>query len=256
MVNESIQGTPARAAVVVCAGVRKTYGTGRGSNVALDGVDVEIAPGEIAAVVGPSGSGKSTLLHVIGAMDRPDSGRVVVSGRDVTTMTDADASRFRRERLGFVFQFFNLIPALSALDNVALPARLCGVSALAARARAHDLLGRMALADRADEYPDALSGGQQQRVAIARALVNDPELILADEPTGALDSRAGGRVLEFLGSVVRERGATLVMVTHSELALDFASRCIRIEDGRIVDGDGGGEAGGDGAGHGAAERDR
>ena len=219
---------------VECRGLEKAYGHDRGRNVALDGVDLTIEQGELAAIVGPSGSGKSTLLHIIGAMDRPDSGVVRVSGRDLAGLTDGEASRFRREHLGFVFQFFNLIPTLSALDNVALPSRLCGASITEARQGAQSLLDAVDLGDRSRDYPETLSGGQQQRVAIARALVNSPKLVLADEPTGALDSAAGEQILQFLASLSREQNVTLLMVTHSDAALAIVDRRVRIEDGRIV----------------------
>ena len=219
---------------VECRDLKKAYGRGRGRIVALGGVGLTVAQGELTAIVGPSGSGKSTLLHIIGAMDRPDAGTVRVGGCDLAELNDSEASRFRREHLGFVFQFFNLIPTLTALDNIALPSRLCGASIAQARERAQSLLNAVDLGDRSKDYPETLSGGQQQRVAIARALVNSPRLVLADEPTGALDSAAGGEILQFLARLAREQGVTLLMVTHSEGALAIADRCLRIEDGRIV----------------------
>jgi len=210
------------------------FGAGRGRTVALDGVTLAIHAAEAVAVVGPSGSGKSTLLHLIGAMDVPDEGTVRVAGRDLAALDDAAASRFRRDAIGFVFQFFNLIPTLSALDNVALPARLAGRGLREARADAARLLERVGLAARLADPPDTLSGGQQQRVAIARALVNRPRILLADEPTGALDRQTGDEILALLRGVVREAGMTLVMATHSADAESLADRVVRIVDGRIA----------------------
>ena len=220
--------------LIVCRGVERTYGSPHARTVALAGIDLEIHAGEIVAVVGPSGSGKSTLLHLVGAMDFPDRGSVLVGGRNLAGCGDGEASRFRREEVGFIFQFFNLIPSLSALDNVALPARLAGHKARDARARARGLLDRVGLGGREDDFADAFSGGQQQRIAVARALVNHPQILLADEPTGALDRRTGEEVLALLASVARERGAILLLATHNENALAFASRMVRIEDGRVT----------------------
>ena len=227
--------TTAKTPVILLRGVDRVYGAqNAASSVALQDVGLEISRGEIVAVVGPSGSGKSTLLHLIGAMDAADRGEVLVSGQDVGVLNDEEASRFRREKIGFVFQFFNLIPTLSNLDNVALPARLAGTSVSDAREKAAELLERVGLSDRAADFPEALSGGQQQRVAVARALINDPEIVLADEPTGALDSQTGREILDLLVSVVRDRQGTLVMATHSDEARELAERVVRIEDGRIV----------------------
>jgi putative ABC transport system ATP-binding protein len=220
-------------ALVHCRGLTRTYGTGRGAVHALRGLDLDVGRGELVALIGASGSGKSTLLHLLGAMDRPSSGLVQVGGADLGTLDDAQAARFRRERLGFVFQFFNLVPTLSALDNVALPARLAGVGAAASRERAQALLERVGLGERPDARPEELSGGQQQRVAIARALANEPALLLADEPTGNLDRATGAAVLDLLQELVRERSLTLIMATHADDAVERASRTLRIEDGRL-----------------------
>ncbi len=214
------------------------YGSGAGRTVALDHVDFACVRGESVAVVGPSGSGKSTLLHLIGAMDAADEGRVAVGGVDLGGLDDRAAADFRLRNVGFVFQFFNLVPALSALENVALPARLAGRSSASARSLAGDLLSRVGLEREAGRAPDELSGGQQQRVALARAMVNEPELLLADEPTGALDRMAAEEVLALVGEVVRERGVTFVMATHSEEAMATADRVVRIEDGQVVGGRG------------------
>jgi len=219
---------------IVCRGLEKVYATGAARTVALAGVDLDVPAGKILALVGPSGSGKSTLLHILGAMDVPDKGTAQVCGRELGKLKDREAARFRREELGFVFQFFNLVPTLSALDNIALPARLAGRSARDARARGKTLLERVGLGPRGADFPDVLSGGQQQRVALARALVNSPKVLLTDEPTGALDKRTGEEVLKLLVELVREQNVTLVMATHSEQALAFADEWVRLEDGRIV----------------------
>ncbi|MBI3832327.1 MAG: ABC transporter ATP-binding protein [Planctomycetes bacterium] len=227
--------SPSAVPLIRCRGLERAYGTASARTVALAGVDLDVVKGERIAMVGPSGSGKSTLLHLIGAMDAPDKGGVVVAGRDLARFDDAAAARFRREEIGFVFQFFNLVPTLSSLDNVALPARLAGKGASEAQAAAQKLLDRVGLGNRAADFPDALSGGQQQRVAVARALVNEPQIVLADEPTGALDRRTGEEILALLGEVVRERGATLLMATHSDAAVSIATRLLSVEDGRITE---------------------
>lgn len=218
-----------------CAGVRRIYGSGDASMEALGGIDLEIDAGDSVALVGPSGSGKSTLLHLIGAMDAADEGTVTVGGAELSALDDAASARFRLLEVGFVFQFFNLIPTLSALENVALPARLAGRSTVDARDAAARLLDRVGLSRESGRAPDELSGGQQQRVAIARALVNSPRLVLADEPTGALDRAAADDVLARIETLVAEEGVTLVMATHSESAMARAARVVRIEDGRIRD---------------------
>ncbi|GMV81523.1 MAG: ABC transporter ATP-binding protein [Planctomycetota bacterium] len=215
-------------------GTERVFGSGGARTVALAGLDLEIPAGQVLAVVGPSGSGKSTLLHLVGAMDTPTAGRVEVAGRDLAGLDDAAAARYRRETLGFVFQFFNLIPTLPVLENVALPARLAGLAAGDAQARAAELLARVGLASKLAAYPDALSGGQQQRVAIARALVNRPRIVLADEPTGALDQATGEEVLRLLREVVREAGVTLLMATHGENVVAVCDRMIRIVDGKLA----------------------
>ncbi|MBE7464702.1 MAG: ABC transporter ATP-binding protein [Planctomycetes bacterium] len=215
-------------------GAERVFGSGGARTVALAGLDLDIPAGQVLAVVGPSGSGKSTLLHLVGAMDTPTAGRVEVAGRNLAELDDAAAARYRRETLGFVFQFFNLIPTLPVLENVALPARLAGLAASDAQARAAELLARVGLASKLAAYPDALSGGQQQRVAIARALVNRPRIVLADEPTGALDQATGEEVLRLLREVVREAGVTLLMATHGENVVAVCDRMIRIVDGKLA----------------------
>jgi len=216
--------------VVRLTDVRKDFG----DYTALDGVSLEIRRGEAVAVMGPSGSGKSTLLNMVSGLDRPSAGAVVVGGEDVGTLTEKGLAVFRRRRVGMVFQFFHLLDDLPALDNVALAGRLAGLRARPARQRAAGLLAELGIADRGDVYPSSLSGGERQRVAVARALMNQPALLLADEPTGALDSRSGDAVVEMLTELNR-LGQTLVLVTHDPgLAARCAGRVVEIEDGRIV----------------------
>jgi putative ABC transport system ATP-binding protein len=215
--------------VRLCA-VRKEYG----DSVALDGVDLEIRPGEAVAVMGPSGSGKSTLLNLVAGLDRPTSGSVVVHGEDLGELNEKGLALFRRRRIGMIFQFFNLLDDLPALDNVALAAQLTGTPAAQARRRALELLDELGIAGRRDTYPAQLSGGERQRVAVARALMNRPALLLADEPTGALDSRAGEQVMDLLLDL-NQIGQTLLLVTHDErLATRCASRLIEVVDGRVA----------------------
>jgi putative ABC transport system ATP-binding protein len=212
----------------------RIYGDGA-ARPALDRVSLELPTGQFTAVMGPSGSGKSTLLNLVAGLDRPTSGAVFVDGRDLGRMGEAALARFRRERIGFVFQFFNLLPTLTALENVLVPAQLAGVKAAAAEARASELFERLGLAGAARSYPARLSGGQQQRVAIARALVNRPALLLADEPTGALDTSTGAEVMELLAQLHRE-GLTVLLVTHDpKLAARHAERVVSLRDGRVVD---------------------
>ncbi len=222
------------AVVAACRDLRRVYGDGPTAVVALDGVDLELRRGEVVALTGPSGSGKSTLLHLLGAMDSPTSGSVVVAGRDLAGLDDEAASRFRNEHLGFVFQFFHLIPSLSVVENVALPARLGGATPAEANAKAAALVERVGLGGRGDRLPDALSGGQQQRVAVARALVNDPALVLADEPTGNLDHASGGEVMRLLLELAQERGIAALVATHDPQVRDFSHREVVLEDGRLA----------------------
>jgi len=215
---------------IACRGLRKVYG-GAEPVVALDGVDLDVAPGEFLAVLGPSGGGKSTLLHLLGGIDRPTSGTVSVGGREVAAMSEGDLTLYRRRDVGMVFQFFNLLPHLSVSENVELPRLLDGKKD--AGSRASDLLARVGLSHRAAAHPYELSGGEMQRVAIARALVTGARLLLADEPTGNLDSRNGDQVLALLDEIRTERGVTLILATHAESAASRASRRIEIHDGRI-----------------------
>jgi putative ABC transport system ATP-binding protein len=201
---------------------------------ALADVSMGVAAGEVVAIMGPSGSGKSTMLNLIAGLDRPTTGTVTVAGRRIDTLGESALARFRARHVGIIFQFFNLLDDLTVEDNVLLPAQLAGVSRRQARARAGELLARMGIEEHRDSYPARMSGGQRQRVAIARALVNSPEVLLADEPTGALDTATGqeiGRVLRELN----EAGQTLVLVTHdAELAERYAARTVRIVDGRLA----------------------
>ncbi|MFB9407715.1 ABC transporter ATP-binding protein [Dactylosporangium matsuzakiense] len=216
--------------VVRLDGVRKEFG----ETTALDGVSLTVAAGEAVAVMGPSGCGKSTLLNMIAGLDRPSAGVVAVHDEDLGAMSETGLALFRRRRIGMVFQFFNLLDDLPALDNVALAAQLMGISAKQARRRALELFDELGIADRRNAYPAALSGGERQRVAVARALMNRPALLLADEPTGALDSRAGEQVMDLLLDL-NQIGQTLVLVTHDRaLAERCASRVVELADGRVV----------------------
>jgi ABC-type lipoprotein export system ATPase subunit len=223
-----------KGALIALRGVTKLYRKGQETVRALDGIDLEVAEKGMVAVVGASGSGKSSLLHVIGAMDRPSAGEVRVAGQDLNGVPDAALMRFRRQTVGFVFQAFNLIPNLTAVENVMLPMEFNGVAAPERRARARELLGRVGLGKRLDHRPDELSGGEQQRVAIARALANDPPLVLADEPTGNLDSKTGQLIYELLKDIARDR--TVVVVTHAEALAQMADTVVHIKDGKLVRG--------------------
>jgi putative ABC transport system ATP-binding protein len=211
--------------------VSKSYDGGR---PALDRVNLEINSGEAVAIMGPSGSGKSTLLNLIAGLDRPTSGSITVAGTRIDEAGETGAALFRRSRVGMIFQFFNLLDDLSVVDNVLLPAQLAGMRAAEARARADELLGMLGMAPHRNAYPARLSGGERQRVAIARALVNQPALLLADEPTGALDTATGDEIGALLAGLHRS-GLTLVLVTHNaDLAARYASRTIELVDGRIA----------------------
>lgn len=214
--------------------VVKTYQRGDGQVVALDNVDLDVEEGTLTAVVGPSGSGKTSLLNVIGALDTPDSGEVVVADEHVEDMDEAALTAFRRETVGFVFQTFGLIPTLTARENVGLPLRYNGVDADTARDRSIELLDAVGLRDRVSHHPGELSGGEQQRVAIARAFANDPALVLADEPTGQLDSKTGEEIVDLLHLFANEEGKSVLVVTHDEQLLDHADTAYRLEDGSIT----------------------
>jgi ABC-type lipoprotein export system ATPase subunit len=214
-------------------GLVKRYGEGPVAVDALRAVDLTVADGEMLAIMGPSGSGKSTLLHLLGALDRPSAGTLELRGRRYDNLDDAELTRLRGEVFGFVFQFFNLLPTLTAAENVLLPALISGQRASTYAARVDELLARVGLADRAGHVPSELSGGEQQRVAIARALLREPQVLLADEPTGNLDSRSGHAVLELLRAMADE-GQTVVMVTHDPAAAARADRVVLLRDGEIV----------------------
>jgi putative ABC transport system ATP-binding protein len=209
-------------------------GSGGRPLTVLDGVDLDVAPGEVCAITGPSGSGKSTLLGLIAGLDRPTAGSVAVDGRELARLDEDALARFRRDTLGYVFQAYHLIPTLTAWENVAVPLELAAVPDPAGAARM--LLAEVGLADRAEHYPVQLSGGEQQRVAIARAIALRPKLLLADEPTGNLDSATGAATIDLLLRLRRERGATLVLVTHDEALTRHADRIVALRDGRVVNG--------------------
>jgi putative ABC transport system ATP-binding protein len=219
--------------MIRCIDVRKIYRQGNNEIIALDGVSLDIAKGEFAVVMGPSGSGKSTLVHLIGGLDRPTSGELLVDQRLVGQMADEEVTLFRRTRIGFIFQFFNLLPTLTALENVALPFVLDGRSKEDAEERAKMLLAKIGLENRKNHLPEEMSGGEIQRVAVARALAFDPPILLADEPTGNLDSKTGESILSLLREINREAGCTVVMVTHSREAAGYGNRTIFFRDGKV-----------------------
>ena len=214
--------------------ISKQYRMGAVTVNALDSVQFGVQKGEFVAVMGPSGSGKSTLLHLLGGLDEPTDGEITLAGQPITRLSDDEVTLVRRRKVGFIFQFYNLIPTLTAAENVALPLMIDGAKARDYEQKVHDLLALVGLADRMEHKPDQMSGGQQQRVAIARAFVNDPEIVLADEPTGNLDSKSGAAILELLRRSCDELGQTIVMVTHDARAASFADRVVFLKDGRIV----------------------
>jgi len=222
------------SALLSMAGVRKVYDTGAVQVEALRGVDLEIAAGDYVAVMGPSGSGKSTLMHIIGCLDVPTAGHYQLDGEAVATMTEKELAEVRNRRLGFVFQSFNLLPSLTAQRNVELPLVYAGVAPAERRDRARAALERVGLADRVDHRPGELSGGQQQRVSVARALVTDPALILADEPTGALDSVSTNDILNLFDEL-NTAGRTIVVITHEHDVAARATRTVHLYDGRLTD---------------------
>jgi putative ABC transport system ATP-binding protein len=219
--------------MIRCSEVRKVYRQGDNEVTALAGVSLEIPRGAFAVIMGPSGSGKSTLLHLIGGLDRPSTGEILVDGRLIGQMADDEVTLFRRTRIGFIFQFFNLLPTLTALENVTLPFVLDGMSKAEADRRAAALLAKVGLENRRHHLPEEMSGGEIQRIAIARALAFNPPLLLADEPTGNLDSKTGQAILSLLRQINREEGCTIVMVTHSQEAASYGDRTIVVRDGRI-----------------------
>jgi putative ABC transport system ATP-binding protein len=213
--------------------VSRTYQTGEAVVVAVSEVSLEVEAGAFVAIVGPSGCGKSTLLHLCGAMDRPSAGRVSLDGVRLDTLSDDGLTRVRRTRLGFVFQFFNLLPTLSLVENIALPLLLAGQDRDRSLRRGREWAGEMGLGHRLGHRPSQLSGGEMQRAAIARAVVHDPVLVIADEPTGNLDSATGARILEALVRLNRERGVTLLLATHAREVAEAADRLVHMRDGRI-----------------------
>jgi len=213
----------------------KTYGSGATAVTALDHVNINIKEGEFVAIMGPSGCGKSTLLHLLGGLDKPSEGHVLIGGHNLSDLNDDRLTELRRRKIGFVFQFFNLIPVLNATENAALPVTLDGLKPAEAKQKAVEWLTRFGLSDRLVNRPDQLSGGQQQRVAIARALVADPELILADEPTGNLDTRSSDEIAGLLRDVSKKYNRTVVMVTHDPRIAAYADRIIFLKDGKVVD---------------------
>ena len=213
--------------------VTRVYGRGSTAVHAVNGVSLELAAEDVVAIVGPSGSGKTTLLQLAAGIDRPTAGRVLHSGRDIGRLAERDLTTLRRREIGFVFQFFNLVPALSAEENVALPLRLASMPRPEARERARSLLERVGLAGRAEHLPSEMSGGEQQRVAIARALAAGPRLILADEPTGNLDGETGRTAMQLLVEAAREHGAAVLVVTHDARVVPYADRVLRMSDGLL-----------------------
>ncbi|WP_428566127.1 MAG: ABC transporter ATP-binding protein [Solidesulfovibrio sp. DCME] len=227
------QSRSADGPLIELADVTRTYVMGEARHTVLDGVSLAIGAGEFVAVMGPSGSGKSTLLHILGLLDRPSAGSYRLGGRDTGALSDDDLSRLRNQAIGFVFQSFYLIPYATALDNVLLPGLYSDTPGGRLRRRGEELLAKVGLTPQAGHKPSQLSGGQQQRVAVARALINDPDLILADEPTGQLDSATSAEIMELLASVNREAGKTVIVVTHDTATAAYARRQIHVHDGRV-----------------------
>jgi putative ABC transport system ATP-binding protein len=227
-----LHAASAAPAVVSASELRRRYGEGDTAVDALKGVELEVGRGELTAVMGPSGSGKSTLMHLLAGLDRPTAGTVTIDGTDITQLNDTELTKLRRDHVGFVFQFFNLLPMLTAEENVTLPLAIAGEKP--DQAWLDELMRRVGLADRRKHRPAELSGGQQQRVALARALVSRPAVVFADEPTGNLDSKTGTEILELLEEAVGDYGQTLVMVTHDVRAATVADRIVYLADGRIV----------------------
>jgi putative ABC transport system ATP-binding protein len=231
--NANAAQTNTNGAVVSATDVSRRYGEGEAAVDALQGVSLEVQPGELVAVMGSSGSGKSTLMHLLAALDKPTGGTIKIAGQDVGSLSDRDVTMLRREHIGFVFQFFNLLPMLTAEENVALPLSIAGEKP--DPVFFENLIERVGLTNRRGHRPSELSGGQQQRVAIARALVSQPTVVFADEPTGNLDSKTGAGILELLRSSAEELGQTMVMVTHDAQAAEIADRILFLADGRIVE---------------------
>ena len=226
--------TRERSLLIHLENISRVYRDGERQIRALTAIELIIPPGATVGLVGKSGSGKSTLLHLVGGLEWPSTGRVVVDGRDLRALGDAELTAFRLHRIGFVFQFFHLLPALTVLENLLLPAELAGRPRAAGRERARALLAEVGLSEREGTYPERLSGGEQQRIAVARALMLEPPVLLADEPTGTLDSENGERVMALLHRLARDQGATLVVATHSREVAARTGRLIELRDGRVV----------------------
>jgi putative ABC transport system ATP-binding protein len=220
--------------VIAALGLGKTYKSGEVTVQALEGVDMAVGKGEMVAIMGPSGCGKTTLLNCLAGLDDPTHGRVELEGRDLAKMSDDERTDYRARRIGFVFQSFNLLPVLRAVENVELPLLIAGVDARESRSRAEAALALVGLSDRLENRPKELSGGEQQRVAIARSIVNRPAIIFADEPTGNLDGKTGAEVLEILRRFHRENGETFVVVTHDQSIAKMADRIVRMDSGRVL----------------------
>jgi putative ABC transport system ATP-binding protein len=216
-------------------GLSKSYREGDHNYVILSDATASLFPGEFVALLGPSGSGKSTLLNLLSGIDAPDSGTVVVDGVSLTEVTERERTLFRRRRIGFIFQFFNLLPTLTVEENLLLPLELAGAAGGTEREKARELLDQVGLVGRGSTFPDRLSGGEQQRVAVARALIHDPALVLADEPTGNLDSKTGALILDLLQGLASDRGVAMLVVTHSRDVAEVAHRVLRIQDGRVIE---------------------
>ncbi len=222
------------SATIETISLQKHYGTGQLSVHALRNINVKFIGGEFTAVLGASGSGKTTLLNIIGTLDKPTGGTVLLDGKDLSSLNEKDTVMLRRRKIGFIFQFYNLMPVLTAFENIELPMIISGVPKKEAQTRAKELLAAVGLSDRASHRPDELSGGQQQRIAVARALANKPALILADEPTGDLDSATGAQVMGLLLKLSKEQGTTVLVATHDVSVLKIADRALRMKDGQVI----------------------
>lgn len=233
MVDEKPVKEPLDTIKIDVEGVFKIYKTKSVEVVALRGLDLKVRVGEFISIMGPSGCGKSTLLNIVGGLDRPSAGRIVIDGKDISTFESDQLVEFRRKNVGFVFQFFNLVPTLTAKENIELPMRLIGIPSEKMKKRTERLLKLVGMEERKNHRPDELSGGEQQRIAIATALANDPPIIVADEPTGELDSESGERVLEIFRKLSQEEGKTVIIVTHDPRTAKISNRSFRIEDGKI-----------------------
>ncbi len=232
VLDPPIHTLPTRNQAAAAVGVSKIYGSGQTEVRALDDVDVSFERGQFTAIMGPSGSGKSTLMHCLAGLDDVTSGGILIGDTDLSTLSERHLTLLRRDRVGFIFQAFNLVPTLSAMENITLPMDLAGITP--DQAWVDQVITTVGLADRTDHRPNELSGGQQQRVAVSRALASRPEIVFADEPTGNLDSTTGAEILAFMRRAVREMGQTIVMVTHDPNAASYADRVIFLVDGKIV----------------------